>query len=175
MLTTFTTFCLALLREMRVERGRHQAEVAEWLGVTPSAWTKVEVGSSPLKLSSFVRVCAGFEVHPSVAMAAADRHAEFFRAEGWTVLTGELAASEDELLRLALEYWGSLGGRSPRYNYFGSPSVIHGPIRDLNGEMLLAPVFRYGLDPSSRQQLKEPGLNLSWTKQEEPMPASAGS
>ncbi|UYY58049.1 helix-turn-helix domain-containing protein [Sphingomonas sp. S2-65] len=167
MLTTFATFCLALLRELRGERGRHQAEVAEWLGVTPSAWTKVEMGSSPLKLSSFVRVCAGFEVHPSVVMAAADRHVELFRAEGWKVLTAELAANEDELLQLALEYWASAGSRAPKTNYFGSPSVIQGPLRDFKGEILLAPVFRFAIDPSSRERLKIPGLGLSFTPQDD--------
>ena len=78
-ITTYSSICMILLRELRIERGIHQAQVADWIGKTPSAWTKVEAGKSPLQFETFVRVCFSFQVQPSMVMATAERYAALLR------------------------------------------------------------------------------------------------
>ena len=74
LLTTYSCICAALLREVRMERGIHQAQVVDWIGETPSAWTKVKAGKSPLWFESFVRVCNSMLVAPSLVMTTAERY-----------------------------------------------------------------------------------------------------
>lgn len=80
-ITTITSICVILLREVRVERGFHQAQIADWIGKTPSAWTKIEGGKSPLQFETFVRVCYGMQVMPSAVLATAERYATFISNE----------------------------------------------------------------------------------------------
>jgi transcriptional regulator with XRE-family HTH domain len=154
-ITTITSICVILLREVRVERAIHQAQVADWLGKTPSAWTKVEAGKSPLQFETFVRVCNGMQVTPSAVMATAERYATLFSQNGWAVIT-ELDFSEDGLLRQAQEYWASPGCRMLIPNrYLSFTSVLNGPICNFDRTVSIAPVFQFALD----QQFRELQLN----------------
>lgn len=145
--TTITSICVILLREVRAERGIHQAQVADWIGKTPSAWTKVEAGKSPLQFETFIRVCNSMQVPPSAAMAAAERYAALLSQNGWAVLTSELPFEEDGLLRKAQEYWASPGCRNQPTNLRGFTSVLNGPIYNMDRSISLAAVFQFALDP----------------------------
>ena len=87
-ITTYTSICVILLRELRIERGIHQAQVADWIGKSPSAWTKVEAGKSPLQFETFARVCLSFQVQPSTVMAAAVRYSQLLRQHQCVILIG---------------------------------------------------------------------------------------
>ncbi|WP_201777860.1 helix-turn-helix domain-containing protein [Pseudomonas sp. ES3-33] len=148
--TTYTSICMILLRELRMERGVHQAQVADWIGKTPSAWTKVEAGKSPLQFETFVRVCFSFQVQPSTVMATAERYAALLRQHKWAVLATELDLNEDGLLRYAQEYWASPGCRNSLPNPWGAPSVLNGPLYNPDNTITLASAIRYALDANFR-------------------------
>jgi len=145
-ITTITTICVILLREVRTERNIHQAQVADWIGKTPSAWTKVEAGKSPLQFEAFIRVCNSMQVAPSAVMAAAERYAVLLSQCDWAILTSELALEEDSLMALTQTYWTSPGYRNQPANQRYT-SVLNGPIYNMDGSVTLANVFKFALDP----------------------------
>ena len=157
-ITTITSICMIVLRELRAERGIHQAQVADWIGKTPSAWTKVESGKSPLQFETFIRVCNSFQVMPSAVMATAERYAALLSQNGWAVLSSELESGDDGLLRQAQEYWTSPGGRNVLPNRWGFSSVLNGPIYNLDNTITLAAVFQYVLDPAFKMTQLNPPL-----------------
>lgn len=147
-ITTITSICVILLREVRTERNIHQAQVADWIGKTPSAWTKVEAGKSPLQFETFIRVCNSMQVAPSAVMAAAERYAALLSQRGWAILTSELSLEEDELMASAQKYWGSLSHRNQQAISWGHyTSVLSGPIYNMDRSITLAAVFQFALDP----------------------------
>lgn len=154
--TTITSICVVVLRELRAERGIHQAQVADWIGRTPSAWTKVESGKSPLQFEIFIRVCNSFQVMPSAVMATAERYAGLLSQNGWAVLSSELESGDDGLLYQAQEYWASPGCRSIVPSRWGFSSVLNGPIYNLDNSITLAAVFQYVLDPVFKMAQLDP-------------------
>ena len=158
-ITTFSSICVILLREVRMERGIHQAQLADWLNKTPSAWTKVEAGKSPLSLDVFFRVCNAMQVMPSTVMATAERYTSLFgnawNSDRWLVLFPEAGAVErDDLLMDAQEYWASPEGRNQQTNRLGFNSILNGPIYSPDGMVTIAPVFQFALDPFFRESCK---------------------
>ena len=155
-ITTFSSICVILLREVRMERGIHQAQLADWLGKTPSAWTKVESGKSPLSLDAFFRVCNAMQVMPSSVIAAAERYIPLFgntlNPERWVVLFPETGSVEqDNFLVAAQEYWSSPEGKNQQVHRLGFNSILNGPIYGSDGRITVAPVFQFALDPSFRE------------------------
>ena len=155
-ITTITSICVILLRELRAERGIHQAQVADWIGKTPSRWSKVEAGNSPLQFETFVRVCNSFQIFPSAVMATAERYAALFIQKEWAVISSELESKDDVLMRQAQEYWVSPGGRNPLPRQWMFTSVLNGPIYNLDNTLSIAAVFQFALDPDFRAQQISP-------------------
>jgi transcriptional regulator with XRE-family HTH domain len=153
-ITTITSICVILLRELRTEKNIHQAQIADWIGKTPSAWTKVESGKSPLQFETFIRVCNSMQVTPSTVMAAAERYAAFLSQNGWGILTSELSLEEkDSLMVSAQEYWGSLKNhQNHSENNWGYISVLSGPIYNRDGSSTIATVVKFALDPVFREE-----------------------
>ncbi len=153
--TTFSTICVILLREVRMERGIHQAQIADWIGKTPSAWTKVEAGKSPLSFETFLRVCGTMQVNASTVMATAERYAAMlgnrWGQKGWTVLYSEIDLNEDALMHAAQEYWSSPGFRNQQLTRLNFQSVLNGPIYNADGTTMIAPVFLFALDAAFRE------------------------
>ena len=150
-ITTITSICVILLREVRVERGFHQAQIADWIGKTPSAWTKIEAGKSPLQFETFVRVCYSMQVMPSAVMGTAERYATLLNNDGWAVLNSELDAIDDALLAEAQEYWASPGCRSATQNRWGYMSILNGPTYNQDQTVNIASVFQFALDPTYKE------------------------
>ena len=156
-LTTITSICIILLREVRAERGFHQAQVAEWIGKTPSAWTKVEAGKSPLQFETFIRVCNSMQTSPSTVMAAAERYAALLSQHGWTVLSSELDFADDGLLSEAQKYWASPGCRSNQTtSRWGFTSLLNGPLYNADRSITIAAVFQFVFDPVFRESQLDP-------------------
>ncbi|OLS59222.1 helix-turn-helix domain-containing protein [Pseudomonas putida] len=148
--TTVTSICTVVLRELRLERGLHQAQVADWIGKTPSAWTKIESGKAPLQLEILIRVCRGFQVWPSAVMATAERYSHYLGQRKWSIVTTDLPPGEDDLLREAQEYWSSPGGRNAATNRWGHMPVLNGPQWNMDGsaaENTASAPFRFAVDP----------------------------
>lgn len=145
-ITTITSICVVLLREVRAERGIHQAQVADWIGKTPSSWTKVEAGKSPLQFETFIRVCHSMQVAPSAVMATAERYAALLSQSGWAVITSDLPFEEDGLLIKAQKYWASPGCRNQPEHRWAFTSVLSGPVYNIDRSVTIAAVFQFALD-----------------------------
>lgn len=164
-ITTITSICVILLREVRSERNIHQAQIADWIGKTPSAWTKVEAGKSPLQFETFIRVCNSMQVAPSAVMAAAERYAALLSQSGWAILTSELPLEEDKLMASAQKYWGSLNNhQSQPASSWGYTSVLNGPIYNMDQSITLASVFQFALDAEFRERQLNQSSNLQSPK-----------
>lgn len=144
-ITAWTSFCAILLREARVQRGLHQAQMADALNQTASAWTKVETGKSPLQFETLFRVCSILGTQPSTVMGVAEKYGIIFQQNGWTVLFNQSKSLErDYLMDQAQAYWSSPGGQNsvPALQ----PFILNGPTYNPNGTVSIAPVFQYALD-----------------------------
>ncbi|OQR29716.1 XRE family transcriptional regulator [Pseudomonas sp. Bc-h] len=148
--TTVTTICTVILRELRTERGLHQAQVAEWIAKTPSAWTKIESGKAPMQFEIFIRVCRGFQVWPSAVMATAERYASYLGQLNWSVISSELPSNEDDLLEFAQQYWGSPGCRNSVANRWNQLPVLNGPQWNADGTILVSAPFLFATNPTFR-------------------------
>lgn len=148
--TTVTSICTVILRELRTERGIHQAQVADWIGKTPSAWTKIESGKAPLQFETFIRVCRGFQVWPSAVMAAAERYSHYLGQNRWSVVATELPSNEDDLLLEAQQYWSSPGGRNAVTNRWGHLPILNGPQWNTDGSVIASAPFRFAVDRGFR-------------------------
>jgi len=155
--TTASSILVILLREVRMERRLHQAQIADAIGKTASAWTKIEAGKSPLSLEVFLRVCNVMQVAASAVMATAERYAAILgnrwnHPDGnhWSIIFTEIELKDDHLLSYAQEYWASPGFRKQTANHFVFHSILNGPINNCDGTMTIAPVFQFALDPAFR-------------------------
>jgi len=136
-----------VLKEVRIERNIHQAQVAEVCGKTPSAWTKIETGRNPLSMDIFYKVCTALSVSFSSVLSTTERYAALIGQSGWGVLTSPLPFDEDVLLNEASNYYSSPGFRNKAQNNgWGFGSVLNGPIYNTDGSITLMEVFRFVLD-----------------------------
>ncbi|HHF3072200.1 TPA: helix-turn-helix domain-containing protein [Vibrio diabolicus] len=151
--TTFSSITLLIIKELRLERNIHQAQVADMCDKTPSAWTKIETGRSPLPMEMFFRVCNGLQVSPSAVLATMERYATLLSQNGWGVISKQLDFNEDQLLKEAQEYYASPGFRSrvsfPALTY---NSVLNGPVYNLDGTVTPNPVFLFALNANFKEQ-----------------------
>jgi transcriptional regulator with XRE-family HTH domain len=147
--TTFTSITILLLREVRLEQGLHQAQIADMLSATPSAWTKIEAGKSALSLENLFRVCNGLRIPPSTLMAAMERYATLMAENGWAVISTQLGFDDDALLKEAQEYYSSAGFRGRAPLRWG---VLNGPTRNFDGSITPAEVFAFALDANFKMQ-----------------------
>lgn len=137
--TTFSSVCVIILRELRVERGIHQAQIAEALGnKSASSWTKIESGKNLLSFETFIRVCQRLLVAPSSVVACAERYAAILAQNGWAVVAELEESSKDLLIREAQQYWEGFAPAGFQNNW---NSILNGPAYDANGALVMAPVF----------------------------------
>lgn len=144
-ITSLSSILLLIIKEVRLERGIHQAQLAEACGKTPSAWTKIETGRSPLTMEIMFRVCNRLLIPASAVLATTERYASLLAQQGWGIMSNQLEFDEDLLLKEASEYYGSAGFRN-RMPGVIFDSVLNGPNFNLDGTVSLAPVFRFALD-----------------------------
>jgi len=147
--TTLSSITLLILKELRLERNIHQAQLAEICDKTPSAWTKIETGKSPLTMEIFFKVCSGLSVPSSAVLSATERYAALLSQNYWGVMSKQIGFNEDSLLKEAQEYYSSPGFRSRSYFVtFGyNVSILSGPIYNQDGSINPADVFLYVLNP----------------------------
>ncbi|MBG5891018.1 MULTISPECIES: helix-turn-helix domain-containing protein [Providencia] len=153
--TNFTTILLLPTKELRLERGIHQAQLAERIGKSPSSLAKIEAGKSPLTMDVFLAYCGALMVSPSAVMATAERYAALLSSKGWCILQSSLEDKDDDLLKASQEYYSSPGYKR-RVNMNNiMPSALNGPIFYQNGNVDGLTVFMFALFPKCKQQQLE--------------------
>lgn len=152
-ITSYTTITLIILRETRLERGIHQAQLAERCDRTPSAWAKVEMGKTVMSMELFYRACSALSIQPSAVMAAAERYATLFSQREWIVLARQLE-NEDELLKEMQEYYSSPGFKNmpSSANGFQVVTALNTPIYNYDGSINIINAFRYVLDKTFKEE-----------------------
>ena len=106
--SSYSTLLLLTLKDLRLERGIHQAHVAQAIGKTPSAWAKIESGQSPLPMDAFFAACFALQLQPSYVITLVERLVHIFNPYGWYFQSSYLG-EEDELLPLVQSYFASSG------------------------------------------------------------------
>jgi transcriptional regulator with XRE-family HTH domain len=107
--SSFSTLLLLVLKDIRLERGVHQGVVAQQAGKTPNAWTKIENGQSPLTTDAFFGACYGLQLQPSYVLSLVERLVPIFNNFGCYFQATTLGEAEDDLLKLMLKYFNSVG------------------------------------------------------------------
>ncbi|WP_426234343.1 helix-turn-helix domain-containing protein [Pseudomonas sp. TWP3-2] len=118
-----TTLILLTLREIRLESNIHPGLIADCVGITPSAWAKIESGDLPLTLEILGDACRALSVLPSFVFGLAERLAQIFKNHGWYFQHPRLG-KEDELLPLIKSYFASPGYESLRIRMHEKVSVL---------------------------------------------------
>lgn len=152
--TTLSSVILLILKELRLERNMHQAQLAEACDKTPSAWTKIELGKSPLSMEIFFRVCNTLQVAPSSVLATAERHSALLSQNNWWIMSKQLDFNDDDLLQKAQKYYSSESykNRQPTYYY---NTILNEPVYLQNGQIQISPLFEYVLTPQSNKSLEK--------------------
>jgi len=151
--TTLASVILIILKELRLERNMHQAQLAEACDKTPSAWTKIELGKSPLSMEIFFRACNTLQVSPSSVLATAERHSALLSQNNWWIMSKQLSFDDDDLLKNAQEYYSSdsYKYRQPQYQY---NIILNEPVYLHNGQIQISPVFEFILTPKPNKSLE---------------------
>ena len=113
--TSMSTICRLLLRELRQERNMQQAQIAQMLGKTASAWSKVESGDTPLSLEHLLTACTAMQVWPANFMQTAQNYVSLLTQNGWFVSSyGAPMPREEDALWQASDnfYAGKIKGNS---------------------------------------------------------------
>lgn len=145
---TFSTVLLLVLKELRLEAGVHQGHVAAQAGKTPSAWTKIENGQSPLTADSIFGACAALSVLPSYVMSLVERVIPIFNQHDWYFQTQTLDDGEDDLLRLMSAYFNSDGYEAMKTRPHERVSIR--AVADPFSPASVPTVIRYCTEPAYR-------------------------
>lgn len=119
------TLILMVLKDVRNERGVHQGHMANAIGKTPSAWSKIENGQSPMSAEAMIGACWALQLAPSYVMALIEKITSIFNAQGYYFHTTPLEEEEDVLLPLVLKYFSSPGYEVLKKNIFSRISITN--------------------------------------------------
>lgn len=147
--SSFSTLLLLVLKEIRLERGVHQGLLAQHVAKTPSAWTKIENGQSPLTTDALFGACAALQIQPSYVLTLVERLVPIFNNAGCYFHTSTLGDAEDDLLKLILKYFSSAGYEALRSRPFDRVSVTS--VGNLFFPSVIPTVVQYCCDPDFRK------------------------
>lgn len=154
--TCLSSLALLILKEVRIERGIHQAVIADKIGKTPSAWAKIESGKNSLGLDTLFNVCSALMIPTSAVIASVERHATLLANYGWCILNNNLPSDEqDALLSLAEQYYSSPGFKRRMQNTpysFYNMSALNSPMYTADGSITVIDVFRFMVAPDFRKE-----------------------
>lgn len=158
--TNFTTILNLLMKEYRLERNMHQAVLAENMGKSASAITKVEAGDINLQMNFLFAYCRAFGIAPSALLAAAERYMALFINLQWQIASNAIPKEQDALLQEAKEYYNSDYYKKRSDAHYWSVPVLNGPLYREDGTVAGLEVFLFALYPKYKEQLLQP-LTLS--------------
>ena len=149
--TRFSTILILILKDIRFERGVAQGHIAQHVGKSPNAWTKIENRGSPLSTDVFAGACWSLGISVSEASSLAEQIIRILSMNNFYTLTSDIDEVEDELLNLVSRYF-----ESPGFNFLKTQIGGIISIRSLNifspTNFVCAPptVVRYIYDESFR-------------------------
>lgn len=103
----FSTLYLAVFKELRLNLNLNQAVIANFIGKTPSAWTKIENGQTQLSFDTFLGACRSINYQPAYLLSMVEKLTYFFNQKGYYFFYGN--DDEDLLLSLIVEFYNSKG------------------------------------------------------------------
>ena len=86
-----------LVRRRQLAGGLHQKVIADGIGISQSAYSKLEAGQSGMSLAHLRQIAKLLNTSPSELMAEADGYVRNLEAQGVTV-TDEKSVSQGEVL-----------------------------------------------------------------------------
>jgi transcriptional regulator with XRE-family HTH domain len=147
--SSLSTLVLLVLKEIRLDRGVHQGHLAKHVGKTPSGWTKIENGQSPLTTDALFGACEALQVQPSYVMNIVERLGPIFNSAGCYFQTSSMAESEDDLLKYMLIYFNSAGYDALRLRDYIRVSVT--AVGNVFLPYVIPTVVRYCCEPIYRE------------------------
>lgn len=142
-----------VLKELRLERGIHQAQVADALSKTPSAVAKMEMGQMTISMEVFYSMCSYHMVGGAQVLFAVERYAQLLGSNPNNWFVGRNQAELDALAASAAEYYSSPGfkRRQQQPMHTGWQSVLNGPTYWGGTVSYIPDVFRYAIDDDFRK------------------------
>lgn len=124
--TCLQTIVAIVLKELRLERGVHQAQIADFINKTPSAVAKMEMGQMTLSVESLYAIASAHGVSGSQVLFAAEHYAQLLAATRiWYISRN--SPEVDDLVSAASMYYSSMEYRNRQFR--GS---VHGSIKILS-------------------------------------------
>jgi DNA-binding Xre family transcriptional regulator len=149
-ITSYHYICAVVLRELRVQRNLHQAQVADFLTKSPAVWQDIETGTKKIDFDTLLRVCRGLAVEPGLILQIVDAYERYLRAFGWSVVVSDVTGS-DALRKEAHDYWKSPGCEAAqRMPTMSKPWILNIPEPVNPGWRFVSPVFLFAVDESYR-------------------------
>lgn len=153
----FSSIILVLLRGIRLERGIHQGYVAESAGKSPSAWSKVEAGSSQLEINSMFGAVRALNLNMSNFMAMVDKLGWLLSHYGGFYFQPIPSEEDDDLIPLSVAYFNSAG-----YVASGNGSLGHVGFGCLDnsfgfGSIMIPDFVRYCCEPEFKKWMDDGG------------------
>ena len=121
--TNYSTLVLMILKEIRLDRGIHQGAIADRIGKTPSAWTKIENGQSILTFDVLVGACSVLQFHFSQVTGLMEKLIPILNSNGYYFQINPLNDEDNDLLSFINQYYKSSGYESLKLRPFDRVSV----------------------------------------------------
>lgn len=106
--TSYPAILGRILEHLRKDAGYDQGELADKLGLTQSAWSRIERGQSGLSMEQLVKVSNVLNTKPHNIIADADYATEKLKNDGVTVHPNILTNSDKIIAALSLAALGAL-------------------------------------------------------------------
>ncbi len=106
--TSYPAIIGRVLEHLRKENNLDQQTVAEFLGLTQSAWSRIERGQSGISIEQLVGVSNLFGTQPHNILADADRAKAGLENQGVKVFPHVIAKPSDATAFIALAALGAL-------------------------------------------------------------------
>lgn len=146
--SNFSTLILTVLKDIRNERGVHQGYMAQMVGKSPSAWSKIEGGQSPLTTDVMLGACWALQLQPSYVMTVVERIVPMLNGHGFYFHVSDLADEEDALKPLVNAYFASKGFEAIKSRPYDRVSVT--AVGNMFIPDAIPTVVRYCCEPAFR-------------------------
>jgi transcriptional regulator with XRE-family HTH domain len=106
--TTYSAIIGNIIKQLRASKSIKQGEIAEKMGVSQAAWSKLESGKSTLSTAQLAKVADILNISANQIILHADNAAANFRSEGMTVTYDNKEAENTGLMLLGAAAIGVL-------------------------------------------------------------------
>lgn len=145
--TCLQTIVGIVLKELRLERGVHQAQIADFINKTPSSVAKMEMGQMTLSIESLYSIAYAHGVSASQVLFAAEHYARLLTyGQRWYISRN--TPEQDDLAIAASNYYSRAEFRNRQYrgNFFGEVSILAVQQSWMSEESPIPEVFRFALE-----------------------------